>query len=439
MRIMMKNYNKLLLIGIAFILQIYVVSCDDDPPSEDTGNGGIELPDDSNSNGKLKIIQKVTIYIENSGSMSGYVNGPTNFVNVVNEFAQWRNLVGTDTKYSFYFISGEKKAVQSFFIGDNPESLATILTVSGLKKETSGWSDLNEIFKKVLKAANHENVSILFSDGIYDVGKYDRPLMRLATEGKTTRTTFIERLYNENIETLIIKLESHFHGTYCHGSADQSEPIDHIRPYYIWIFGNAELLNKYYPEDRLQSLNGFVDLARFQKLQSEEIPYQGIGYENIGLRANKKEKNVFELTHNVTDSSKFTIAVDFSSLHMSDSYLTNIDNFKGENGYLVKNVYRPNNATTDKFKYYLNNLPFTPTHFITIITPNPPYIGNINISLLNILPGWITETGTESDFPLNRNTSQTFGFNTLTKGISEGYEEVSNTEFLSLFEITIKK
>lgn len=395
-------------------------------------------------------INHVTMYLENSGSMFGYVNGDTEFVNVVNDLAQFPNLVVDNTDYSYVLISGKKNAqhkkdeLTTYDVGHNPSILKAQLNKKGFERPSSGKSDLTEMFKIALNKARGDSISILISDGIYDVGGAKIPLNDLKNEVASTRTAFIKKLQKDDIETLVIKLESTFDGFYHPANVDnpkeKSLKIIQKRPYYIWVFGNEELLKKYFPENRLKSLDGYVDMARFQQLRASNLPYIGVGYENFGFRLDFKEPNTFELYKNFTSVSSFNIAVDFSDLSVSDTYVISKDNYSTSGNYDVESVESISVNPTSKLKPYLEKLSFKPTHLIKVVSKTKnPELGDFIISLNDFMPNWINETNADTDYPFDGSVDKTFGFRYLIEGIDDAYNETSQTNNIAEFKITIKK
>jgi hypothetical protein len=443
--------NKLMIRLKYFVLPLAIISislsCKD--------NSRYDVPQKSNEDipvEKYSKISHVTFYIENSGSMFGYVEGATEFVEVVNKLAQYPNLIEDNIPYSYHMISGKlepdlkKKEVklEIYDLGSSPNVLKSNLTKKGLDRPSSGNSDLNEMFKIALGKAKKDSISILISDGIYDVGGNENPLNSLRTEVQSTTTNFIQRLKTDDIETLIIKLESDFEGWYhpanVTDSKGKSVEIKQKRPYYIWIFGNSKLLNKYFSEDRIMKLNGYNDVAWFRKLSNQKFPYLAIGYNNTGFRLDFKKSNTYSLDRNVTNSSFFNIVVDFSNLILSDSYKTDINNYSIVGNYKVTAVNEISENPSLKLKPYLKGLPFKPTHIITVAsTTDQPETTELTISLNSMRPNWINQSSADDDDPFDGSTNQTFGFNTLIGGIEEAYKEVSNTTYFAQMKIEIKK
>jgi len=56
------------------------------------------------------------------------------------------------------------------------------------------------------------------------------------------------------LQTLVIKLKSHFLGIYYYGIKSGGVSISQNRPYYIFTFGSQEMLNKYLSDDFVSDL-----------------------------------------------------------------------------------------------------------------------------------------------------------------------------------------
>jgi hypothetical protein len=225
-------------------------------------------------------ISKVTFYIENSESMFGYVDSNTEFVTVLTELAQKSDLVRSNTAYDFNFINGRQ--LQITHIGNDPGQLAALLNRNGFKKGDITNSNLNAMFERALASAGGDSISILISDGIYDVGRQSDPLNALINEGKGLRTRFIQRLMKENLQTLLVQFSSRFKGDYFPGMGGVIRNIDQQRPYYIWIFGNSDLLTKYFSEQYLRNLDGYHNMARFFVVKDFNIPYEVVAHNTLG-------------------------------------------------------------------------------------------------------------------------------------------------------------
>tara|TARA_R110001592_G_scaffold72904_4_gene222812 strand:- start:61 stop:1257 length:1197 start_codon:yes stop_codon:yes gene_type:complete len=387
-------------------------------------------------------LKTVNLYIENSASIYGYVNGPTGYVNVINDLAQFRNIISeTSATFSYKLISGKKEGIKTYDLGSNTAALSEVLTPKGLAKPTSGNSDLNDMFKKVLESINENSISLLISDGIYDVGDQNNPLGALETQGLDTRTTFINEVKKNDTQMIVIKLFSDFKGTYYHGISKSMEVIDQKRPYYVWVFGHKKLLDTFFSDDRLSELKEYDNHAVFHKLGRDTVASSTIAFGNKGLRKSQGETHVLEMSGSSrTTSIAFSLAVDYSELRLNESYLTDINNYKSSNGFEIESIKTIERVKSedDKVDRALKSLSsIQPTHIITVVRSE--YKGGLcEISFMSNLPGWIAATSIQSDNPIKGNTTQTFGFSTLINGINQAFQEVSERNEIQKFTIKLK-
>lgn len=383
---------------------------------------------------KADRVGKVIVYLENSESMFGYVNGFTQYVDAVSELAEKPLFVAENTKREFYFINGGKLQINK--IGDNPSSLKSKLNKTGFNCGDITKSNLNAMFQTTLEKAQNDTITLLISDGIYDVDQPDASLNTLAILGKGTRSKFISQLQNGDIETLLIKLNSNFDGKYFYSSKRGYIKIKQSRPFYIWVFGKSTLVDKYFTEEYISNhLKGYDNYARFLKINKDNIPYQVSPSINVKGTFKPDRRNENSLTNaNVgrhEEGFQFSIAVDFSHLPFSESYLTDTSNYSANNNFNVKDI-KPIRANQ---KYDINTLK-NPTHIITVSTEKSPY-GSLEIELKNKIPNWIQETSIDNENEID--TTHTYGFKFLTKAISEAYDYENSEKDLATFKIEISK
>lgn len=377
-------------------------------------------------------IGKVVFYIENSESMFGYVNGFTEYVDVVSELSEKPEFAAEKTEREFYFINGGSQ-IHKIPLGNNPAVLKTKLSKAGFNCGDITKSNLNSMFQIALEKAQNDTISILISDGIYDIGKPQSPLNALITEGKETRSKFIYRLQDGDLQTLLMKLSSNFNGNYFYSSHSGKKLINQSRPFYIWIFGKSELLNKYFNEEYIsQHLKGYEDYARFLVIYENTIPYQ--------ITTSINRKGEFRPDHNVKNKLvkaeprhgefQFSFAVDFNSLPFSEIYLTDTSNYSCSNpNFKITTVEK----IKDNQKHEVTEFS-QPTHIITVYTDKNPN-GHLEIVLKNEVPNWIKETDIDNE--KNIDDTHTFGYKYLTNAISEAYSNKNNGKKLAKFNIEI--
>lgn len=372
---------------------------------------------------------KVTFYLENSESMFGYVNGITDYVEVVSELAEKPEFVIENTAQDYYFINGTKPTLTP--VGNKASVLKNKLNPDGFRCGDITKSNLNGMFQVALQNAKNNHISILISDGIYDIG--GQGLSSLVTEGTATRSEFIKRLHLGDLQTIMIKLTSQFNGNYFYASKTGKIAINSTRPYYIWILGDSKLLNKYFPNGYLSGkLKGYETMARFLKPGSIPVPYQATTENMAGSFAfDRKVKN--RLTDARADrlgqGFQFAIAVDYSALPYPESFLSDPSNYIAGNNYKVISVKKPARK--------IHGVDFTPTHLITVQTKKSPF-GTLQVSLSDNTPSWIAATDTNTEVNIQTDKVHTYGLKYLTRGITEAYESMSKDKYIATFKIEIR-
>jgi hypothetical protein len=416
------------------ILSIIIISCHDNRDVKP----GKDNADIDNSEVPLNIsykdtVGKVIFYLENSESMFGYVTGLTQYVDVVSELSEKPLFVAENTKREFYFINGGILSINR--IGDNPSNLKSKLNKAGFNCGDISKSNLNAMFQIALQKAQNDTIALLISDGIYDVDQHDTPLNALAILGKETRSKFIERIQNGDIQTLLIKLNSKFDGKYFFSSKRGSIKITQSRPFYIWIFGKSKLVNKYFPEEYIsKQLKGYDNYVRFLKIKTGTVPYQVSPSLNVKGSFRPDRRSATGLTDAKVgrhgEGFQFSIAADFSGLPFSETYLTDVSNYSANNNYRIIDIEPIKQK--EKNDIALKN----PTHVITVSTKKSPY-GVLEIELKNKIPNWIGETGTDNENEID--TAHTYGFKFLTKAISDAYDYENAEKDLATIKIEISK
>jgi hypothetical protein len=390
----------------------------------------------SNTN-QQQTVSKVTFFIENSGSMLGYVKKPNDYKNAIVSLSYFPEF--DNSKKEFYFINGtsntiKKSNISLNMIGSDPELLKNNLNQSSFNKfGDPRYSDLTRMFEKALSCAKGGEISILVSDCIYDVGEESDPLTALKIETEKTKKVFRDRLTTENIQTIIIKAESKFEGYYYFATKKGSQSINQKRPYYIIIFGDSKLLNKHFNEENIsKKIAGYVSMARFMKIDNSKIPYQATNQNSKGtFKFDKSNKNKLIKAEKDRNGQgfQFSIAVDYSSLPFPDAYYKAIENYKPSGTYKIVDISTPakkiHEVTT-----------FSPSHLITLSTLSNPY-GNIDLTLQYIIPTWITQTNSDNETGIAGDATHTFGFKHLTDAITEAYQYKNKQQNIGTFRIEI--
>jgi hypothetical protein len=372
----------------------------------------------------------VKIYLENSGSMFGYLGAGGDFKNVVTRVAGDCDLEASAVSYSL--INGKETK-----LGSDLKGFTDILSVSGLQKGDPSTSDLNGIFDKALKNANRGNVSILISDGIYSVnGSPQQLLGDLQSQSVLTRNKFVRRLREENLITQLIKFKSEFSGYYYPAAGGQIM-INQKRPYYIWLIGDKNDIKNLFADNYFEELPGFEDVVKYIKLEGKK-PVCGL------LRHNAKGSYTYKRGLELKDveprnlETAFSIGFDFKDIPLPSSYFDQLEVYQNELGYEVTSVKRFEDLSPSEIASAQTCIKSHCTHVVTFEKQRAPW-GTMILQVKNLKPVWIDQTHDNDDSDIAGDENKTFGFKYLVKGLNDAYTNVNQTENLAEYIIKINQ
>lgn len=212
----------------------------------------------TDTNSQVKIVQSlptVDVYLENSGSMYGYVNGQ-GFKDIVYNYlsnikvAQINNAL---RNMNLYYINSNVFPQQN----DLDKFIKTLNVNEFRRLGGNGAStDIADLLKCVLERTSKEKVSILVSDFIFSPGSGKNAGMYLTNQQNAIKIHVAEKLRtSKDFAICIYKFESNFKGTY-YNKEDHPSQINENRPFYIWVMGNKDMIRKLknsVPDDRFGS------------------------------------------------------------------------------------------------------------------------------------------------------------------------------------------
>lgn len=423
-RLTMKN-----LVSLFIFLMSFLVACGEKKIDQKFINPAVK---------SVPKLQKVTFYLENSESMFGYVNGLTEYVQVISELSSKSDFVTNGISKEFFLING-RTPLSVIPLGDVSSSLNSVLSSTGFRRGNTNSSELNEMLKLAMKNSGNGKISIFISDGIFDINQRGDIDKYLTLESGVTKANFINRLSGaSSFETLLIKLNSNFNGKYFYASKSGVIKINKKRPYYIWVFGDSQLVNQYFSESFInKSLVGRSDYLRFIKLGSSNVQYGITKVINQKGKFDVEKNNPHSIENAEKDASgsfSFSFAVDLSSIPFSESYFTNKSNYSLSNNYQISSIQRIR-PEQKAFLPIINN--FKPTHIITLICkPKTSHLGGIDLQLKYVLPKWINTSSPTQEVV---DSTSTFGFDKLTSGIAEAYNVHNQNKNLAEFKFQINR
>ena len=394
----------------------------------------------------------VKVYYERSGSMDGYIGKNSDFKD-----ALFSMLVELDYHYgSSEFNWVDKSIVER----ENTEVESFINT---LNKETvglgrSGDTYLNDILEMILDDLEAKDMGILISDCIYSIDgtQTERLLNR---EQHLTQKVFLDRLKKGDLSCAVLRMEAPFTGWYYDKRGTNAHDVslnNVLRPYFIWFFGQPEVLEDVFAKVKLENLTGYRNAYFLEWYQTPRpIDYSVMmSTERIGRFKPDRNMSDTKVIKGITgvESGKrdtleglfqFSVAMDLSSLTSTPDYLSDKSNYLVDEDFEIMEV-----KTFSDREIEVADRPLADgmnyTHLITVRTDErPAYLKELNIVLKRQVPGWVEKYSTLDDLNTDKRKEvqdKTFGLSYLIAGVNDAYKlHYRGNEYQIHLRVTIKK
>jgi hypothetical protein len=384
--------------------------------------GGIKPPD-AIVKGVIKPV--VNVYVENSASMDGYVEGVTEFEQAIYSYISDIKISDFGDSLNLFYINSQIIPHGSD-IADFIEKLdPTTFRHRGGKRSTT---DISNVFKTILAETGKNNVAILITDGIFSPGKGKNAQNYLVNQQIGIKNTMAEYLKGlPHTAVIVYQLSSNFKGKYFNRE-DTPTNINNSRPYYVWIVGDVE--NIFSLKSRIPETNfkGGGIQHSFTLLPSlkVDVNYAILTHPKLGS-FDRNKKSPKTSIHNIKKANNgarkgnfmFTIGMDLSlfSVLLGNEYLMNTKSYarlinkKPDSDYFIEMEYHKG---TD----YTHNMKLTTEKIST---------GELEIALRNNLPDWVSEINDDEGLDIDNAINKTFGIKYLVEGIYEAYQMRGNT------------
>lgn len=191
-------------------------------------------------------IRQINFFLETSASMAGYFKGSSDFVKNIPNL-----LVDIEGK-----ILNGKEPLKINYIASSviPYTNSTqnfIRDISTTKVASSKSSEMHRIFELIANKTSSNDISLFVSDCILSYPdsdiKADTQINRDKAEGglKADIKATFTKLKNKNIGASLYAFNSSFTGTYYTYENNKLPLNGEIRPYYLWVIGNKQLVQKF--------------------------------------------------------------------------------------------------------------------------------------------------------------------------------------------------
>lgn len=350
----------------------------------------------------------VNVYIENSGSMDGYVAGVTEFEQAVYNYLTDIKISGISDSLNLFYINS-KIIPQGSDISDFIEKLEP--STFQLKGGNRGVSDISYVLKSILSETNRNEIAILVTDGIFSPGKGRNAAEYLDNQQIGIKNTMAEYLKSfPNTAVVIYQLSSKFNGYY-YNREDSRTYANSQRPFYVWLIGDAKQINQLCQQVPESKFKGTGILNVFSIVSGNRDINYAVKLGSGKFELNKKFPKT--MIHNLQEDNRgrqnkvrFSVNANLSCFLLDDKYLNNTSNYQISNKDFNLTITK---AATNPLGY---------THQLNF-TSESVHKGIVSVKLLTQIPKWV-EDANDND-GLKPIEGKTYGIKYQIYGIYEAY------------------
>ncbi len=392
--------NKRIIIPIAVISLVAIIIT-----AKSCGNGSkvsiewtpISLQEETGDSIELNV------YVENSGSMDGYMCDGSNLKDAVFDYVS--DLKGKSDTINLYYINSQiipcNETLEDYIQNLNALSFAK---AGGNRANT----DLRNIFEMMLQRQKKNTLTVFVSDCILDIPQ--NAVNFFGNCQVSIKNTFnLALTKNPKLGVQIIKLQSKFNGYwYCGQNKELLTNVN--RPYYIWVIGDKKILANINKEVPYGDIIGGVD-AYCAFSMSEKIPFD-------------IDKKRYVVNH--TNKININILVDLSRSLQNENTLADINNYSVSNPAQAK-VVSSERITAKGSKF---------SHVLKVEVESPQNLNSETVAVrFPLMPSWVNTTNDDTGKNVKQNLGKTTGIFYLINGVAEAYSSSSSYGEIS-FKIT---
>ncbi|MDX2000886.1 MAG: hypothetical protein SFW35_00510 [Chitinophagales bacterium] len=384
----------------------------------------------------------INVYLENSASMDGYVNGVTDFETAIYNMLGDFKISGICDSLNLNYINKSITFTKHNALRADIEDFIEKLEPSSFRQRGGdrSTSDISNVLQTVLSTVNDKNAAILISDFVFSPGTNKDAEDYLNNQGVGIKISFAEKLKEFDLSAVVIQLQSDFNGVY-YDRTDKPIKINCKRPYYIWVLGSTDQIRTILNQKILDFIKGgYINRIVLQPSKQTKEPNYKILYNPRIGSFSAKELNRKIISDAATSQGKqnkgvfgFNIAVDFGSEMQDAKYYLDSSNYKlSDMAYSIQI-----DTISDKSNPSLSGF----THLLKMKT-NDLREGTLKIEVVGKTPSWVYSSSSIDDSNIvhdNNEKEKTFGFKFLMEGICDAFYPKANSNPVNIISVTIKK
>lgn len=333
----------------------------------------------------------IKAYVENSGSMNGYMCSGSEFKDALYSYLSSLNNYASLVKLNY---------INSVIIPLNVplDNLVSQLNPQAFAAAGGNFanSDFKQILADVVKSVDDRTVAVFVSDCILDMprGAAEDFLEITRTDVNNIFTAKLKKM--PSLGVCIYQLESSFDGIYYYPKGGHQN-YKGKRPYYIWLIGtqsNLAYLQRNVTNDKIQ--HGVKNYASY----SPEISIPTKLY--VGGKICNEQK--LKIKSHGMYSCK--VLMDLSQSLQNEAFLENVDNYSSKSGNIVVEKIEKLPAV----KEY--------SHLLSLTVANSAFSDELSLKAMGVAP-WVEKFNGTSDGGVEQ--GKTFSIKYIIGGVSDAY------------------
>lgn len=440
--------NKFLII-ISFIMLF--TGCSRNPSRQSRERGKVETKETSELVTKTDVENQVfkptpkfkpvvNIYIENSGSMNGFINELSEYQDAIQNMLAWLEYYYDTENIKLHYIN------ERIILKENTTNATLLnfaqkmLSPAEFKSNGNGAStNLNSIIRMILDATDEKTISILLSDNIYSIsGTQTAPVLLAECKNKTLQAFLgkskeLNKQHQQSLSTTIIQLYSQFNGNYWdykHPTGRASQQLNCKRPYYMCIIGVNDLVSDFNNKFDVNEMNGYKNKYTLTEINALNPKCSVLANTYKTGRFRKVNDTTIRDASNDKHKDKFALAlaVVLKDIPLSDDEKCDVDLFEVTEGYVIDEIIKIDEATIAPIDMQSSQ---NCTHIVKISTSNYN-ISSFKLTMKRMMPEWIAMSSSIDDTQIGVDADEqnkTFGLSYFVDGIKEAYDKGADNYF----------
>lgn len=339
----------------------------------------------------------IKVFLENSGSMDGYMCDGSDLKDAMYAYLSDLKLCSKSLELNYINskiipFNGE---LDTYIKELNPSSFRN---AGGNRSNT----DLRQMIENVISNTNDTSISIFISDCILDLPAENAQDVLTNCQISIKNSVIRGRDSVPNFGVVVAKLTSEFNGKYFYPNNTVENLNEVSRPYYMWIFGNGNIIANILDNAPLEDLRkyGFEDMISF--VPQNDIPFD------------INNKTTTSKIINPTNGYYLaTIRADFRTTLQPNSIIVAPSNYTFFDSSISIETIQPITANNSEYTHFITiKIPKESKTIEEVLTFNAPGISN-----------WVYNSNDESGTNIKDNLSKTTGIKYLIEGIADAYKK----------------